>query len=223
MQQVLISLSITLGLIFSSFAGFANTTKININKLTKTFVSETQGLRPQVVKTALTAYKNALKKGIKDNKGIITVIDYSMPSSVKRLWVLDVHSQKVLYHTWVAHGKNSGVNYPTTFSNTPKSLESSIGLYETANAYYGHDGLALRLRGLDKGFNNNAMERDIVMHGAPYVSKTILDTYGRIGRSWGCPAVSQRMAKPIINTIKNGTLILAYYPNKNWLDHSVYL
>lgn len=223
MRTLLINCGIALGLVLTSLSSCAHAATININKLTKEFVAETSGLRPQVVKTALTAYKNAQKRGIKDQKGLITVIDYSMPSSEKRLWVLDIRNHQVLYHTWVAHGKNSGINYPDHFSNRPKSLESSIGLYLTEHTYFGHDGYSLVLKGLDKGFNNNAERRHIIMHGAYYVSEYILENYGRIGRSWGCPALSKTMAKPIISTIKDHTLVLAYYPNKQWLDHSVYL
>ncbi len=223
MQKTITALSISLGLIISALPTFASTADINVNKLANTFVSETHGLKPQVAKTALTAYKNALKKGIKDNKGIITVIDYSMPSTAKRMWVLNVNTQKVLFNTLVAHGRNSGNNYATTFSNTPNSKETSIGLYQTANVYHGHDGLSIRLNGLDKGFNSNAMERDVVIHGATYVSQNLAKAQGRIGRSWGCPAVSKKMIKPIINTIKGGTLVLAYYPSHSWLAHSVYL
>lgn len=224
MKKLFTALSLTLCLplpVLASFSANAKTT--NINALTKTFVSQTQDLRPQVVKTALTAYNNAIKDGIKDNKQIITVIDYSMPSSEKRLWVLDLKHQKVLYHTLVAHGRNSGNNYATQFSNQPNSLETSLGLYLTKNTYDGHDGYSLVLDGLDKGFNNNAESRHVIMHGAKYVSQGEIKAQGRIGRSWGCPALNEKMAKPVINTVKNGTLVLAYYPNKDWLNHSVYL
>ena len=223
MQKTITALSISLGLIISALPTFASTADINVNKLANTFVSETQGLKPQVARTALTAYQNALKKGIKDNKGIITVIDYSMPSTAKRMWVLNVNTQKVLFNTLVAHGKNSGANYATTFSNKRNSDETSLGLYQTANVYHGHDGLAIRLNGLDKGYNSNAMVRDVVIHGATYVSQSFAKAQGRIGRSWGCPAVSKKMIKPIINTIKGGTLVLAYYPSHSWLANSVYL
>jgi hypothetical protein len=209
-------------ILFFSITSFATST-VNTNKLTQTFVSETQGLRPQVVQAALTAYNNALKHGIKDNKQLITIIDYSLPSSEKRLWVLDLQHQKVLFHTWVSHGKNSGVNMASHFSNDPQSLESSIGLYLTKGTYDGRDGYSLALKGLDKGFNDNAERRHIIMHGADYVSQDILNANGRIGRSWGCPAMSEQMAPQIISTIKDGTLVLAYYPDKDWLEHSVYL
>lgn len=223
MKKIFINCGIALTFILSSIQGFASTANINVNQLTRTFVSETHNLKPQVVKTALTAYKNALKKGVKDKKGIITVIDYTMPSTSKRLWVLDIHHQKVLYNTLVAHGKNTGNEYAKHFSNARNSLETSIGLYQTENTYSGHDGYSLVLKGLDKGFNNNAEARHVIVHGAWYVSQKFADATGRLGRSWGCPAVSKKMVKPIINTIKDKTLLLAYYPNQQWLDSSAYL
>ena len=185
--------------------------------------SNFRSLNPSVLKLAVTAYHNAIKKGIEINKKVITVIDFSRPSNEKRLWVLDLETHKVLFHTLVAHGKYSGGNYPTSFSDHHGSLQSSIGVFLTKNTYQGHNGYTLTLAGLEKGYNNNAESRRVVMHGAPYVSEQIADTHGRIGRSWGCPAVDTKLAKPIINTIKNGTLMVAYYPDKNWLRNSEYL
>lgn len=191
--------------------------------LVTTFVTQTQDLRPAVVKAALTAYNKAQEQGIEDQKQIITIIDYSLPSSEKRLWVLDLKTKEVLFHTYVAHGKNSGTNYANHFSNDPQSLQSSIGLYVTKGTYVGGDGYSLILSGLEKGFNDKAEARHIIIHGAPYVSQNTVDNQGRVGRSWGCPAVSQKLAKPIINAIKNGTLLLAYYPDTDWLNGSEYL
>jgi hypothetical protein len=188
---------------------------------TRTFNSN--NLDPSVLELAITAYNNALKKGIPVNKKVLTVIDFSRPSNEKRLWVVDLEKRKILFHTLVAHGKYSGNNYSTNFSDIHGSLKSSIGVFLTKNTYDGHNGYSLVLAGLEKGYNEHAESRRVVMHGAPYVNEQIAHTYGRIGRSWGCPAVDIKMAKPIINTIKNGSLLVAYYPDKKWLRESKYL
>ncbi|MDG2403109.1 MAG: murein L,D-transpeptidase catalytic domain family protein, partial [Amylibacter sp.] len=129
---------------------------------------------------------------------------------------------QVLYNTYVAHGKNSGDLYATHFSNTPESRESSLGAYVTQNSYIGGKGLALNLKGLESGYNNNAFSRRVVIHGAWYVQPEFIQSHGRAGRSWGCPAVSTTIAKPIINTIKDGSMVFAYYPDKNYINHSHY-
>jgi len=185
-------------------------------------LSRTQHLKPEVLKLALDAYVCARQKGL-DKQQILTVIDYSLPSYMKRLWVIDLQQKKVLFYTLVAHGRGSGDVSPTVFSNRPQSLASSIGLFETANPYQGHFGLALRLKGLEKDFNDNALRRAIVIHSAWYVSEAFDEKYGRLGRSWGCPALNESVIKPVINTIKNGTLVFAYYPDPNWLKQSTYL
>lgn len=187
------------------------------------FSLKSEGLNPAVLKLAVTAYNNAVKQGVDVNKKVVTVIDYSLPSNEKRLWVLDLEKQKVLFHTFVAHGKYSGENTPDSFSDRPGSQQSSIGVFLTKGTYFGHEGYSLVLEGLEKGYNDLAESRRIVMHGAPYVSEEIADTYGRIGRSWGCPAMDFKVATPIINTIKDGSLVVAYYPDKKWLRESKYL
>lgn len=188
-----------------------------------TFSSKLEGLNPSILKLAVTAYNNAVKQGVSVNKKIITIIDYSKPSNEKRLWVLDLEQQKVLFHTFVAHGKYSGENIANNFSDRPGSQQSSIGVFLTKDVYVGHSGYSLVLSGLEKGYNEHAESRRIVMHGASYVDKGIADSYGRIGRSWGCPAVERELAMPIIDTIKHGSLIIAYYPDKKWLSESKYL
>lgn len=170
--------------------------------------------------TALVAYYNAQKLGYQ-NKPLLTVIDYSLPSTSKRLWVFDLRTNHELFNTWVSHGKNSGGIDATSFSNNPSSLKTSIGVYVTADTYMGKNGYSLRLRGLDSGFNDNAYRRDIVMHGARYVNTGKLAA--AVGRSWGCPAVNPKLAKPIIDTIKDKTIIVAYYPDHGWLTHSQFL
>jgi hypothetical protein len=179
-------------------------------------------LNRNVLKLAVTAYKNANKKGAV-KKPVLTVIDYSLPSNKQRMWVFDINKERLLYNTYVAHGRNSGVNKASHFSNTESSKQSSLGTYITKNTYIGHKGYSLNLQGLDKGFNDNALSRRVVMHGAWYVDPDFIKRAGRAGLSWGCPAISQALAKPLINTIKNGSVIFAYYPDRYFLSHSNYL
>lgn len=179
-------------------------------------------LDKNVLKLALTAYNNASKKGAV-KKPVLTVIDYSLPSNQQRMWVFDMRSERLLYNTYVAHGKNSGVNKASHFSNTNSSKQSSLGTYITKDTYMGHKGYSLNLQGLDKGFNDNAYNRRVVVHGAWYVESDFIKKSGRAGLSWGCPAIAQTLAKPVINTIKNGSVIFAYYPDKKFLSNSGYL
>lgn len=179
-------------------------------------------VNPKVWNLALKAYRNALHRGYIRQK-ILTVIDYSLPSSVKRLWVVDVDRQKVLYHTLVAHGKHTGGLFAKYFSDKPGSRASSIGTFLTENTYFGSNGYSLRLRGLEPGFNDQAKSRAIVLHGAWYATQDFAKHHGRLGLSWGCPAVSPQLAMPIINNIKNGSLVFAYYPDSKWLQKSRFL
>lgn len=178
-------------------------------------------LKADILRLALIAFNHAEHLGLVHKK-ILTVIDYSKASSQERLWVFDLDKEKLLYETFVAHGRNSGALYPTHFSNQGRSLSSSLGTYITANTYSGSNGYSLNLKGLEHGYNDNALSRRVVMHGAWYVSEEFIKRSGQLGRSWGCPAVNPTMAKPIINTIKDGTVLFAYYPDKKWLSHSQY-
>jgi hypothetical protein len=178
---------------------------------------------PKVLKLSLTAYLQARRRGM-DNKELLTIIDYSKPSTERRLWVVDLRRAKVLFNTWVTHGKNSGKLSATSFSNQPGSLKSSIGVFlTTREAYVGGNGYSLRLQGLERGINDNAYRRDIVFHGAWYAAGDIARKYGFLGRSWGCPAVNEETAKPLIDTIKDNTLVVAYYPDRHWLRSSTFL
>jgi len=178
-------------------------------------------LDKKVLKLALTAYKNADKRGAV-KKPVLTVIDYSLPSNKQRMWVFDMRKERLLYNTYVAHGKNSGV-VAKHFSNRESSKESSLGTYITKDTYIGHKGYSLNIQGLDRGFNDNAYNRRVVIHGAWYVEPGFIKRAGRAGLSWGCPAVAATLAKPLINTIKNGSVIFAYFPDKKFLSHSGYL
>jgi hypothetical protein len=180
---------------------------------------QASNLTPRILKMALSAYEHAKQEGLID-KQIVTIIDYSKPSTEKRLWVVDVGQKKVLFNTLVAHGRNSGVDIANKFSNEYRSLASSLGVFLTGHTYIGHNGYSLIMEGLEQGINDKAEARHIVFHPAHYVSDDFVKRTGRIGRSWGCPALSPQIAPQLINTIKNGTLVFAYYPDKNWLHHS---
>ncbi|MBB70999.1 MAG: hypothetical protein CMF50_01210 [Legionellales bacterium] len=180
------------------------------------------GMDPKVANLASKAYACARKQGL-DSKQILTVVDYSKPSTQKRMWVVDMKNNNVISQQLVSHGKGSGAKYAKHFSNGNGSHASSIGLYETENTYYGHKGLSLRLKGLDRGFNDHAMSRAVVIHGANYATQSFANRVGRLGLSWGCPAIDPAMVKSTINTIKQGTLVFAYYPDSNWLSKSKYL
>jgi hypothetical protein len=177
-------------------------------------------LTPQALETALTALKRLLTNGAKVRSDVLTVIDYTKPSTERRLWVFDLTHKQVLFEELVAHGKNSGDNQAVTFSNAPESLMTSLGVFLTGGAYIGRHGLSLRLEGLEKGINDNAMSRAIVIHGANYVSDAIAKAKGRIGRSWGCPAVRSEIASRLIKILQDGTLVIAYYPDRSWLQAS---
>jgi len=167
----------------------------------------------RVLDAALAAYNEAAQDGTLARPDLLTVIDYTRPSTERRLWVLDLARGRVLFHELVAHGKNSGENLARFFSNAHGSLKTSLGLFVTETPYVGRNGYSLRLRGLDRGVNDNALDRAIVMHGASYVSAAIAAKLGRLGRSWGCPAVSAEVAHDIIDTIKGGSAIFAYGPS----------
>ena len=154
------------------------------------------------------------------NKDILTLIDFSKPSTEERLYVLDLRHKKLLFTSHVAHGKNSGGNYATSFSNVSGSFKSSLGFYTTENTYQGRNGYSLILNGLEAGINDKAKERAIVIHGADYANPAVAASSGRLGRSFGCPALPQSLNKPIINTIKNGTLLFIYADDKAYLAQS---
>lgn len=181
-----------------------------------------KGMNPRVYQLAMKAHQKAKRMGI-TQKPIITVIDYSLPSTQPRMWVIDTSRQKVIYHTHVAHGSHTGDNQAKYFSDRPGSYQTSLGVFVTGSTYQGKHGTSLTLHGLEKGINGNAERRRIVIHGASYVSESIIKAKGRLGRSWGCPALNQRIAQPVIQTIKNGTLLFAYYPDQNWLKRSNFL
>jgi L,D-transpeptidase catalytic domain len=174
----------------------------------------------EVFNTAILGYYQIDNLNKKD---IITIIDFSKPSTKKRFYVIDLINKHLLYECFVAHGKNSGDNYAKNFSNLPESLESSLGFFLTAETYYGNNGYSLRLEGLEKGINDNARSREIVIHGAEYVSEEFIKKYGRLGRSWGCPALPVEISKDIIDQISGGSCLFIYGDDKNYKENSIFL
>lgn len=153
----------------------------------------------------------------------LTIIDYSKASTEPRLWVLDLAKQRVLFTELVAHGRGSGELMATRFSNTEGSHASSLGLFVTGDTYQGQHGYSLRLHGLEPGVNDQAFDRAIVMHSAPYVDAAFAKGAGRLGLSWGCPALRPGISKQVIDTIKSGSFVFAYYPDQEWLARSAFL
>jgi hypothetical protein len=178
---------------------------------------------PKVIELALQAHECAIGTGVAPRATRLAVIDYSRPSTERRLWVFDLAKQKLMYDEYVAHGQGTGDNYAKKFSNQDGSHQTSLGLFTTADTYNGHNGYSLRMNGLEKGVNDNALARAIVIHGAPYVNPKLAKTQGRLGRSWGCPALRPEVAHEVIDNLKQGQMLFAYYPDKDWLAHSPFL
>lgn len=178
---------------------------------------------PRVLELAVSAMQCAQASGVGAAARRLAVIDYSRPSLVPRLWVFDLTAGKLVYEEVVAHGQGSGDNLPTRFSNRDGSHQSSLGLFVTADTYTGRNGYSLRMRGLEPGVNDAAMARAIVMHGAPYVDPDRGKAMGRLGRSWGCPAVRSAVARPMIDLLKDGQFVFSYYPDQAWLARSALL
>lgn len=175
------------------------------------------GLSKEAFDHAWKGYQHLVKKKMVSRSNYLTICDFSQSSKRKRLYVIDIDNRKLITNTYVAHGKNSGAEYANNFSNKPESLQSSLGFYITANTYTGKHGLSLRINGVDPGYNDKALMRTIVIHGADYVNESRVVNGGYMGRSWGCPAVPKKEATDIITTIKNGTCLFIYHPGKNYL------
>ena len=180
----------------------------------------TIGLSKKAYDNALKGFNHLLLMGKLENENILSIVDFSLPSSMKRLFVIDIKNFKILFNTYVAHGRNSGKEFANEFSNDPESFKSSLGFYVTKNTYNGSHGFSLHLEGEEKGINDNAYSRAIVMHSAPYVDESVVKSHGFIGRSLGCPALSAKFYRPIIEKIKNGSCLFLYSPNEEYLSHS---
>lgn len=178
---------------------------------------------PAVIELALGAMRCAQAQGTAVDATRLAVIDYSRSSLQPRLWVFDLATRSLAYEELVAHGQGSGGDVPDRFSNDDGSHASSLGLFVTRDTYSGHNGYSLRMQGLEPGFNDAAMARAIVMHGAAYVNADAGRHMGRLGRSWGCPALRNAIAKPVIDTLKDGQFVFSYYPDQHWLTRSALL
>lgn len=166
------------------------------------------GLRMDVFQKAATGFYNLKRSGkVSPEKSILTIADFDLNSTQKRMWIVDLNKKSLLLNTWVAHGQRTGENKATKFSNINDSHQSSLGFYVTNEIYQGEHGKSLRLDGMDEAFNSNARKRAIVVHGAPYVSEETIRTLGRLGRSHGCPAVAPELANKVINTIAGKTVL----------------
>jgi hypothetical protein len=183
---------------------------------------EASGLRSEVFARAKKAFEIAWSQG-KTRKTVYTIIDYGMNSKHRRLWIVDMETGQLLYNEYVSHGVNSGVASVSKMSNESGSKTSNIGLLKTAETYYGKHGLSLKLDGLEPGFNDNARDRYIVMHAANYATHAFVQSQGRLGRSYGCPALAPTVSKEIIEKIKGGSLLFGDYPDEKWLKSSSYL
>ena len=180
-------------------------------------------VNPRVLSLAVEARECAAKNLSQSLSPRLAVIDYSLPSTERRLWVFDIASRKLLFAEHVAHGQGTGENFARDFSNRDGSHQTSLGLFRTTETYNGKNGYSLKMQGLEPGTNDAAMSRAIVMHGAPYVNPSAAKQQGRLGRSWGCPAVRPEVAQAVIDSLKNGQMIFAYYPDTNWLAHSPFI
>ncbi len=180
------------------------------------------GLDFNVFKIAMEGHNKLVQQNKLEAANLVTIVDLAQPSINKRLYVVDLLKHKVLFNTYVSHGKNSGELYATHFSNRASSLQSSLGFYITGPIYNGKHGMSLKLIGQEQGFNDQALERAIVLHGADYVSENFIKATGRLGRSFGCPAVATELAAPIIKTIQDGSCLFVYYPDASYLKKSVF-
>lgn len=179
-----------------------------------------KGLSKEAYEYAIKGFEKLKAQGKLQNENLLTIVDFTKPSNEKRFFVLDMNKGKILFNTWVAHGKNSGEKFARNFSNKPESLQSSLGFYSTSQTYQGKHGYSLKLKGLEPGYNNNAESRAIVVHGANYVSEQFIHTKGFLGRSWGCPAIPEKLTQPIIDRIKNGSCLFVYSGNSGYLQKS---
>ena len=186
---------------------------------------EKDGLQSELFEVALKAFKKAQSTGV-TSKTVYTIVDLRMHSKEKRLWTIDLANGELLFNEVTAHGRHSDLDHDgflDTVSNVPQSKQTSVGLYKTAEVYTGSHGLSLRLDGLEKGFNDNARRRKIVIHGADYAGEEFIQKHGRSGRSLGCPSVSNDVSDELISVIKEGSLLFMYTPNEDWLKGSTFL
>lgn len=181
---------------------------------------EEKGLSFTAFQKAFKGYNKLVRKNVIDRPELLTICDFSQSSKKKRMYIIDMANQSLVKQTYVAHGRNSGQEFATKFSNKPSSLQSSLGFYETMQTYIGEHGYSLRVKGLEQGVNDKAYSRAIVIHGADYIEESWLAGSPYMGRSYGCPAIPKSESKEIINAIKNGTLLFIYHPTKSYSSKS---
>jgi hypothetical protein len=180
-----------------------------------------KGLSQEVFQLALKGYRKLENDGKLRNSGILTIVDFSQSSKNKRLYVIDLLHKVILFNTYVAHGRNTGDEFAKQFSNISGSYKSSLGFYITKEEILGASvGLSLILDGVEKGFNDNALKREIIIHGADYATEKFIRKTGRLGRSFGCPSLPPNMIKPVVTTIKEGTCLFIYQADQNYISHS---
>lgn len=188
--------------------------------LYETLGLDSLGLSRQAFTYALTGYERLQASGRVQKDNLLSILDFSLPSGKKRLFVIDMVSGELVFNTYAAHGRNSGKSIAERFSNTPNSFQSSLGFYITGETYMGKHGNSLRLLGEERGFNDNALARGIVIHGADYVDEAIVNAQGYIGRSQGCPALPGNISGKVIEKIKDGSCLFLYSPDKYYASHS---
>ena len=181
---------------------------------------DSSGLDEKAFEYAWRGYHNLLKKRLIRRRSVLSICDFSQSSSNKRMYVIDVRHKKLLFRTYVAHGQNSGDEYASSFSNEPDSYKSSLGFYVTQWTYFGHNGLSLKLNGVDSGYNDMAAKRNIVLHGSTYVSDRYMQEFGTLGTSLGCPAIPSTVSGRIIRAVKGGSCLFIYHPTPQYLDNS---
>jgi hypothetical protein len=191
-----------------------------LNHLYDSLSLDSLGLSMEAFHTAVSGFLNLVISGAVRNPGILSIIDFSLPSNQKRLFIVDLFGGRLLFNSLVAHGRNSGGLVPNRFSNRCNSLMSSLGFYLTGESFIGQHGYSLRLEGEEKGWNDNAMRRAIIMHSADYVSEEHIRQWGFLGRSEGCPAIPEELGRPIIDVIQGGSCLFVYSPDKKYLKRS---
>lgn len=197
---------------------FADSSRLN--HLYTSLQLDSLGLNPEAYRRAVNGFLNLVISGQVLNTGVLSIIDFSKPSNEKRLFIVDMLNGTLLFNTWVAHGRNSGVVVPTKFSNRPNSFMSSLGFYVTGDSFIGQHGYSLRLEGMEKGWNDNALHRSIIMHPAHYVSEDYIRQRGFCGRSEGCPAIPKELDRDIIDNIRGGSCLFIFSPDIRYLYRS---
>lgn len=179
------------------------------------------GLSHEVFQLALKGHNKLEAEGRLNNPDVLTIVDFSQTSKNKRMYVIDINQQKLLFNTLVAHGRNTGGEYAQHFSNENGTHKSSLGFYVTKNNNMGSSvGFSLIIEGIEKGFNDNAVSRQIILHGANYATEDFINKNGRLGRSFGCPTLPPELIKPVVDVIENGSCLFIYYPDSNYLSKS---